>query len=511
MTGFFLNLEILYEQMVQRGISASLFLQNNELCLKDIQFYTGQEDLQEGLIYLVSQENLNSYPIGEKASLLILSHEEPIHFSLPDVCSYIWVSGEENLFTLFNCVQEIFSYYRDLERKVNQALNSENSLYTIVKIAAKHFQMPLFYHDEFYHILAFSDYNSIEEDIRYNERKSGYVQSVEVINQFRTSQSYKETMNTKGGSLWESDYDNTKAVYANVWVNHIYRGRLVLKQEGREYRKSDLYEISFFAQAISVLVRYRNNILGNVQFLENMMIDAIYDKEPERMAMLKELEVLQWDSFDSYICGVISPLDCDVSKFFLYSICTDIEEKIPGSYACYHKGYIYMLVNLTKGGLDADNLRMKMAYSIREGLMHVGVSNVFQDVYEFPVYLRQAMITLEYSEKHASTIWYNEFRTYALEYWMTEGIGKLSKNSLFPPELLVLKNYDKENGTKLLETLEVYLTSERNSTLTSQILKIHRSTLPYRLKHIQTLTRLNLELHETRLYLMMGFYAIKRL
>ena len=87
----------------------------------------------------------------------------------------------------------------------------------------------------------------------------------------------------------------------------------------------------------------------------------------------------------------------------------------------------------------------------------------------------------------------------------------MSKNSLFPPELLVLKNYDKENGTKLLETLEVYLTSERNSTLTSQILKIHRSTLPYRLKHIQTLTRLNLELHETRLYLMMGFYAIKRL
>ena len=61
------------------------------------------------------------------------------------------------------------------------------------------------------------------------------MQSVEVINQFRTSQSYKETMNTKGGSLWESDYDNTKAVYANVWVNHIYRGRLVLKQEGREY------------------------------------------------------------------------------------------------------------------------------------------------------------------------------------------------------------------------------------------------------------------------------------
>lgn len=37
----------------------------------------------------------------------------------------------------------------------------------------------------------------------------------------------------------------------------------------------------------------------------------------------------------------------------------------------------------------------------------------------------------------------------------------------------------RENNARLLETLKVYLESERNSTLTAQILKIHRSTLPY--------------------------------
>lgn len=241
------------------------------------------------------------------------------------------------------------------------------------------------------------------------------------------------------------------------------------------------------------------------------MIDALNGKEPEPMTMKAELNALGWNPFDTYICGAISLMRSNLSKLSIYSICTDIEEKISGSYTCYYKEHIYMIVNLTHGKLSSEDLRMKMAYIIREGLMHMGVSNLFRDIYNFPVYLQQAMITLRYSEKNNSTIWYNEFETYVLEYWMSEGIGKLTKNSIIPPELEVLRNYDIQNGTQLLETLKIYLESERNSTLTSRILKIHRSTLPYRLNHINGLTDLNLEDYNTRLYLMMGFYALENM
>ena len=87
----------------------------------------------------------------------------------------------------------------------------------------------------------------------------------------------------------------------------------------------------------------------------------------------------------------------------------------------------------------------------------------------------------------------------------------LSKKALMPPELEILKNNDRENNARLLETLKVYLESERNSTLTAQILKIHRSTLPYRLNHIFRLTGLNLDDYHTRLYLMMGLYAMEHI
>ena len=87
-----------------------------------------------------------------------------------------------------------------------------------------------------------------------------------------------------------------------------------------------------------------------------------------------------------------------------------------------------------------------MAYLIRDGLMHMGVSNVFQDFYSFPVYMKQAAVTLQYSEQKASTIWYSEFKTYALEYWLSEGVGGLNKKAVMPPELEILKNYDKKNN-----------------------------------------------------------------
>ena len=81
---------------------------------------------------------------------------------------------------------------------------------------------------------------------------------------------------------------------------------------------------------------------------------------------------LNWDPEDTYIFGVLSLIGSDLSRLSIYSICADLEERVSGSYTCYYKGYIYIIVNLTISGLSADELRMKMAYLIRDGLMHMG-------------------------------------------------------------------------------------------------------------------------------------------
>ena len=95
-----------------------------------------------------------------------------------------------------------------------------------------------------------------------------------------------------------------------------------------------------------------------------------------------------------------------------------------------------------------------------------------------------------------------------LKYWRREGIGECTQESIAPDTLHQLLHYDKEHGTELYETLKTYLMNERNSTLTAQLLKINRSTLPHRLNRITQLTGANLDDFMTRLYLMMGFYIL---
>lgn len=245
MAGFFLNLQILYEQLKIRGILCRLSLESDTLCLKGARFYMGASGVSEEYVYVTDADTLTKNPFAKKQGALIVMEADEKVSELPERCSCIYVSPGQNIHMVFNEIQQIFAYYEGLERRVNEILNSDGSLKDLVALAAEHFQKSIFYHDEFYHILAYSNYSAIAPYVSYNERKSTYVQDAELINQFRTSPSYMETLGTRGGHLWESDYDETRAVYANVWVNDAYKGRLVLQSDGMEYTRGQIYEISF--------------------------------------------------------------------------------------------------------------------------------------------------------------------------------------------------------------------------------------------------------------------------
>jgi DNA-binding PucR family transcriptional regulator len=78
------------------------------------------------------------------------------------------------------------------------------------------------------------------------------------------------------------------------------------------------------------------------------------------------------------------------------------------------------------------------------------------------------------------------------------------------PELTVLMAYDQKNRTPFFETLRQYLLMERDIPKTSEALIIHRTTLLYRLKKIQSLVHLNLEDPWTRLQLMLSLWILEK-
>ena len=76
--------------------------------------------------------------------------------------------------------------------------------------------------------------------------------------------------------------------------------------------------------------------------------------------------------------------------------------------------------------------------------------------------------------------------------------------SIIAPELTALMEYDAANDTQYFDTLRVYLLEERNIPRASEKLIIHRTTLLYRLRKIESLVTLNLDDPWRRLYLMLS-------
>lgn len=64
-------------------------------------------------------------------------------------------------------------------------------------------------------------------------------------------------------------------------------------------------------------------------------------------------------------------------------------------------------------------------------------------------------------------------------------LDKLTWQSVCHPAIMQLIQYDRENESNFLETLQVYLKNERNITKTAQELHIHRNTLIYRINRIE--------------------------
>ena len=73
------------------------------------------------------------------------------------------------------------------------------------------------------------------------------------------------------------------------------------------------------------------------------------------------------------------------------------------------------------------------------------------------------------------------------------------------PALKQLLEYDKKHDTQLSLTLYQYLANERNSVVAAEAMFIHRNTLIYRLKKIDTLVDIDYDSFSERQYIILSY------
>ena len=163
---------------------------------------------------------------------------------------------------------------------------------------------------------------------------------------------------------------------------------------------------------------------------------------------------------------------------------------------------LLLIVNYDK--ITEKKFLQELSDALKKRKMCCGSSYRFKDLQQLPVYYKQAQLALQYGSTKPGAV--NRCEDFTLEY-VRHQINDQLEIPFSVPAMEKLKQYDATAGTEYYRTLAVYLLQERDQTKTAEILCIHRNTLIYRLKKIESLINIDLDDSRNRFALLLSFFV----
>jgi sugar diacid utilization regulator len=140
--------------------------------------------------------------------------------------------------------------------------------------------------------------------------------------------------------------------------------------------------------------------------------------------------------------------------------------------------------------------------------IYAGLSSPFDNILELKAYYDQAMlaISLGYAESLSPTLFL--YQDYYLKHLAKVFKDHESVEAFLDPSMKKLFQYDKSHGTELSKALYYYLVYERNAAEAARALFIHRNTLLYHLKKIDSIVSIHYDNYLERQRIMISYEMI---
>ena len=373
-----------------------------------------------------------------------------------------------------------------------------------VDLASLHMGVPMFYLDESYRILAITkslDFPGDEEWKHMSEK--GYLSP-------KNARRMKETGDldllapAHGPVIYRSTIYPFPSIICNVWVNDLFVSRLnVLCVNGdlsplmvracelvgdhltRIWERSD--RLSDRGPLQSVLI----DLLRGVRLSEELIRDRLR-AAPHLAGKLLQVWFADVKARDdrqlpSYFASLLRRLYPEES--FMPLIWQ--EQLLLLAYAADEAGF--------------NSLIVKLSHFFATHKLRCGVSNPFHSINDLQGYYQQAEAALKASDDDGLCFYRDIMLEQALSHIPGEQIPYL-----ISPDIHRLQEANARYSFSLVDTLKAYLECNCNLIRTAERLYLHKNTLLYRLNHIRSILRCDLDDADERLLLMLSFKLLER-
>ncbi len=494
------SLRMVAQHMEDMGWNCTVRIRDEDLLFRSIQIYDGQRNLKPDVLYLLEGTE-EAFPFGDFACVSIRE--------LPDTGNCICCPGKSRD-VILNLIMELFAQCREWEYRIDQAVYSNVSLTELCQLGSELLGNPVCIHDDWFLLTAMSWDLPQVMDLEYGLFSTKGAIPRSIVEEFHQDSDYLETFPHRTAQIWDPGKGAPPSLYVNLWDGSVYMGRLLVIRHHRDFRAADHQLAEILTQrAMRLLRQQRLDDPRQAHGMDNIVFDLLRGNWQDSSDLAQLLNTLRWERGDTYLCVQVKGQQA-MSAVFEHALHSDLFRTFPGSYILLSSGQQILVVNLTKTQTKASEISHLLAPLCRDYCLYAGISAPVMGIQELTFAYQQAGIGLNHAFARRGEKWIIPFEACAMEYILDSVASPLPMQQLAAPCLRMLMEYDKEKGTQFFETFRTYLLLERDIPKTAEALIIHRTTLIYRLKKIQSLIHLDLNKSDVRLYLLLSLRMLEK-
>ena len=430
--------------------------------------------------------------------------------------TYYVLAEQGNKEETINSILQLFAEGERWLSKLREAACADRDMQTLVELAGHFWNISVVIVNAAYEI---GEHVDMPGQVRFWETAcdaNGRMTEEAISKLYLDTPQFDETFLAHGLQEYRAMDRGTGAIRISYYYNFMdetdtYTGRILFAGLNEAVSPEIRAAWSYVAQQAEICFKTSGKDMMATRLrreLQHLFLQMLDGENVSQIAVNVALEQKGWKITDDYkVYRFVSNGNMHSHHTLTY-YCHMLERSYPELVAVEKDHGICCLCHVEK---NPGNFQEQLPYFVREHLFIAGISNTFHDFFSIGLYAGEADCALNMGLRYAGHMWVHKFSEYALRYCMEKMTEEYPADELIASELKILEAYDLEHpGSDMLTTLKEYIQQQFNATHTANRLHIHRTTLLYRLRRIQELTRLSLDSRDTVLHLQLSFALLER-
>ena len=499
-------------QKLFEGKESQVSIEAPDYCLTSFDYLKRTTaPLTEHVLYVVkSPSELKGRALIESMNLLIFNEErKDVAKALakyPVTVNYLEVF-EPYTDSVFTDLRDYFNTVVGSGLMAETILNIlfyENGIQSLVDAFTRAFNNPVFVFDAGYHLLACNwemakadpISKRICDNMGFTEEEFNIINKANHIHE-------KVKKSEKPIKVYHKEQGFEQLICAIDTRKDL--GHIVINAVNRPFNETDYELLTMLKEGVYQQLRKEEFVNDNSGYpYEYFLKDLLDGKIATPKRYQKRLGYVNTTFSDNMYCLVVETARSS-STLNVFLIRNRLEGLFPDTKTLMYNGEIIVLFCLPKNQELTEKDYKRIQKLCSELDIFAGLSNIFSDLMDLSEYYKQALRAIEIgiTEKQDPGLYI--YSDYFMHHIANIFFQKESAKTYCHPIMEKLLKQDAENETELAETLYAYLICERNISAAADYLYIHRNTMTYRLKKIDSLVNIDYDDPKERQYLIISY------